>query len=80
MLLNGLTLAEHGAQLFPAAIRAQLKDLLALLEALPSDQAGIGSTPGAQALGDCLGNQRCGWLSGLRAVIFAHSNWSSRTP
>jgi hypothetical protein len=41
MLLNGLTLAEHGAQLFPAAIRAQFKDLLALLEALPSDQAGI---------------------------------------
>ena len=88
MLLNGLTLAEHGAQLFPAAIRAQLKDLLALLETLPSDQAGIriNAMPALQPYlapdgpigviaSQCLGRS----AMAVRTILFdktAETNWS----
>lgn len=41
MFLDNFNLAEHGAELFPAAVKPQIADLLAVLDTLPSDRAGI---------------------------------------
>jgi hypothetical protein len=41
MPLDNLNLADHGAQLFRAAVKPKIADLLALLDTLPSEQAGV---------------------------------------
>ncbi len=88
MQLNDLTLAEHGAQLFSGALRSGLRDLLAVLEGLPSGQAGvrISGLPGLRAslapdgpIGAVA--RQCLARDGLavRAILFdktADTNWS----
>lgn len=88
MLLNELSLAEHGAQLFPAAVRAQREVLLAILSDLPSNHAGvrISDLPALRPLlapdgligalaSQCLGQPGMA----VRAILFdktTQTNWS----
>jgi hypothetical protein len=87
MHLDDLTLAEHGARLFRAALRPRLGALLDDLALLPSGQAGV-RIAGLAALGPHLApehHRRAGrplpWPAGqpVRAILFdktAETNWS----
>jgi hypothetical protein len=88
MHLDDLTLAEHGARLFRAALRPRLGALLDDLALLPSGQAGV-RIAGLAALGPHLAPESTiGALADLclgqpgkpvRAILFdktAETNWS----
>ncbi|WP_068081835.1 phytanoyl-CoA dioxygenase family protein [Novosphingobium rosa] len=87
-MLSDLTLAEHGAQLFGGALRPHLSDMLAVLEALPAQQAGVRISglpalrpylapdgPVGAVANQCMGRD----AMPVRAILFdktAETNWS----